>query len=263
MVASAAEEELSVLKCINVKEAVAHEKHLKHLMESAIKKFMKGLAADPDDPPVAEVMPTLIQNFKLAIKTMYDPVKWANRKEIQNCIKEPEAQCIWDCTDDDNDDSQEKPTEATIQEENHPYQDPEEFIELLDEPLSDDQSCVVANLFRSHACKIKWQGQVSMLLGKLLTLLSPKTFMAILNAMVKPLHQVMLPPTVITKLDPSPKPKKVTRNETIVQKITPNLELIKDWADDSTKLYAAATLHYFIKKTILGSSNMKSNVTAF
>ena len=149
-------------------------------------------------------------------------------EKIQNCIKEPEAQCICDCTDDDNDDSQDKPTEATIQEENHPHQDAKAFIELLDKPLSDDQSHMVVNLFRSHACKIEWQGQVSMLLGKLLTLLSPKTFMAILNVMVKPLHQVMLPPTVITKLDPPPKPKKVTRNKTIVQKITPNLELIKD-----------------------------------
>ena len=50
-------DELSVLKCLNPQEAIAHEKHLQALVKMALKWFMKGLNAEPDDEPLPEVMP--------------------------------------------------------------------------------------------------------------------------------------------------------------------------------------------------------------
>ena len=67
------DEELSVLKCLNPQEAVAHKKHLHALVKMALKAwFMKGLNAEPDDEPLPEVMLTLIQKFKRAIKEVSD-----------------------------------------------------------------------------------------------------------------------------------------------------------------------------------------------
>ena len=67
LLAEVTQEELSVLKCTNPKEAVAHKKHLCHITEVALKGIMKGYNTRPDDPPPAEVMPGLIQNFKRAV----------------------------------------------------------------------------------------------------------------------------------------------------------------------------------------------------
>ena len=78
---------------------------------------------------------------------------------------------------------------------------------VWDEPLTDEQALLVINLFRSHTCMLEWQGQVSMLLGKLATSVSPKLFLAILNLTVKLLHQVTLPPEVTMKLTPPEKLK--------------------------------------------------------
>ena len=109
-------------------------------------------------------------------------------------IKDPEGKCLWDLDDDDGD--QEAPAEATVQQEQHAQPEAEEFIQAWDEPLTNEQALLVTNLFRSHTCMLEWQGQVSMLLGKLATSVSPKLFLAILNSTVKPLHQVTLPPEV-------------------------------------------------------------------
>ena len=38
---------------------------------------------------------------------------------------------------------------------------------------------------------------------------------------------------------------------------------MKDLAEDSVMLYLAATLHYVLKKALLGSSNMKDTVKTF
>ena len=45
----------------------------------------------------------------------------------------------------------------------------------LDEMLSDDQVRLIEKLLHSHACMLEWQGQVSMLLGKLVTSVSLRT----------------------------------------------------------------------------------------
>ena len=95
-VASAPEEELHVMKCLNPQEAVAHEKHLQDLVKKALRQFMKGLNADPDDQPLPEVMLTLVKDFKKAIMKVHDLVKQANHEGVMECIKDPEANCIWD-----------------------------------------------------------------------------------------------------------------------------------------------------------------------
>ena len=57
---------------------------------------MKGLNAEPEDKPLPEVMPMLIQNFKRAVKGVCDMVRWAKHMEVREAIEDPEGACIWD-----------------------------------------------------------------------------------------------------------------------------------------------------------------------
>ena len=202
----AAQEELSVLKCTNKEQAIAYEKHLRKLAEKAIHHFQKGLNADPEEPQLKDVMPVLIKDFKDVISEMYDSVHCANGKEVWKSIKDPEAECIWNLGDN-NDDGQAATAQAMVQQGEPVCPDAEEFIQALDEPLSDEQAMMVTDLFQSHACMQEWQGQVSMLLGKLTTSISLKLYLAILNSTIKLLHQVTLPPAVTMKMTPPEKPK--------------------------------------------------------
>ena len=142
-------------------------------------------------------------------------------------------------------------------------QDPKDVMHGLDETLSDDQVRLIEKLLHSHVCMLKWQGQVSMLLGKLVTSVSPKMYLALLNATVKPMHQVMLPEAVKTHLTPPESPKKVKQTVAIADKVTPDLEYMKPWAEDLVTLYLVATLHYVIRKMIVGSINMKQTAKSF
>ena len=186
------QEKLSVLKCPNKEQAIAYKKHLRKLAEKVIWHFQKGLDAGPEDTQLKDVMPALIKDFKEAISGMYKPVCQANHKEVWNSIKDPEAECIWN-PGDDNDGTQGDAFQATVQEEEPVCPNTEEFIQALDEPLSDEQALMIMDLFQSHACMLEWQGQVSMLLGKLATSVSLKLYLVILNSTIKPLHQVTLP----------------------------------------------------------------------
>ena len=110
---------------------------------------MKGLNADPDDQPLPEVMPTLVKDFKKAIMKVHDLVKWANHEGVMECIKDPEANCIWDRSPDEQDEGAEgEPTEASVQQEQ------------LQQPGVDKQAHMVADVYRSHTCMLEWQGQV-------------------------------------------------------------------------------------------------------
>ena len=133
----------------------------------------------------------------------------------------------------------------------------------LDETLSDDQVRLIEKLPHSHACMIEWQGQVLMLLGKLVTSISPKMYLTLLNPTVKPLHQVMLLEAMKAQLTPPENPKKVKQMVAIVDKVTPDPEYIKPWSEDSATLYLAATLHYIIRKLIITSSYMKQTTKVF
>ena len=181
------QEELSILKCTNKEEAIAYEKHLRKLAEKVIWHFQKGLNAGPEDAQLKDVMPALIKDSKDTILGMYEPVHWANQKEVWNSIKDPEAKCIWS-PGDDNNGAQDVTVQATVQEEELVHSDAEEFIQALDKPLTDEQALMITDLFWSHACMLEWQGQVSMLLSKLATSVSPTLYLAILNSTVKSLH---------------------------------------------------------------------------
>ena len=122
-----------------------------------------------------------------------------------NSIKDPEGKCLWD--PEDGDGNQAAPAEVMVQQEQFAQPKAEKFIQAWDEPLTNKQALLVTDLFSSHTCMLEWQGQVSMLLGKLATSVSPKLFLAILNSTVKPLHQVTLPPEITMKLTPPEKPK--------------------------------------------------------
>ena len=102
-----------------------------------------------------------------------------------------------------------------------------------------------------------------MLLGKLTTLVSHKTFLTIANTTVKPLHQVTLPSPVTMKLTLPAPPKHVHHNEWIFQKISPDPAKLKDWAEDSATLYLAVTLSYTLGKALLGSRNMRDMAKTF
>ena len=92
-------EEVLVVKCTNVMEAVAHEKQLHSITEAALKWFQKGLNANPDDKILKEVYPNMICEFKATVKQVYNPVHRANRGEILNCVEDPEAECVWNRDD--------------------------------------------------------------------------------------------------------------------------------------------------------------------
>ena len=91
-------------------------------------------------------MPALINDFKEAISKMYEPVHCTNHKEVWNSIKDPEAKFIWNLRDGD-DGTQNAAAQATVQEEEPVHPDAEELIQALDEPLSDEQALMIADLF--------------------------------------------------------------------------------------------------------------------
>ena len=110
---------------------------------------------------------------------------------------------------------------------------------------------------------LEWQGQVSMLLKKLTTSVSPKLYLVILNVTVKPLHQVTLPPEVTTKLALPMKPKCPSQMEKLVALISPDPEYMKPWAGDSATLYLTVTLYYVVRKAVGAPVNMKQPATLF
>ena len=149
-VATATGEELSILKCTNCQEVVAHKKHL---TETAIRHFQRGLDTRPEDPLLKNVMPQLIQDFKTAIMAVYDPARKANCKEVWKCIEDPEAEYIWNPPNND-DYTQDEPAEASVQQHEQPHIITEEFIQALEEPLTDKQALIITDLFRSHTCML-------------------------------------------------------------------------------------------------------------
>ena len=120
-------------------EAVAHEKQLHSIMKAALKRFQKGLNADPDDKILKEVYPNMIYEFKTTIRQVYNPVHRANRGKILNCVEDPEAECIWN-RDDEDDGDDDEPVGTSIQKEELKHCDMDEFIESLETPQTDAQA---------------------------------------------------------------------------------------------------------------------------
>ena len=84
---------------------------------------------------------------------------------------------------------------------------------------------------------------------KLTTSVPLKLYLAILNATLKPLHQVTLPPEVTMKLAPPEKPKHPSQMEKLTALISPDPEYMKLWAEDFATLYLAATLYYMCQES--------------
>ena len=98
-----------------------------------------------------DVMPIFIKDFKETTAEMYELVCCANQKEVLKSIKDPEGECIWN-PGDNNDNSQEATAQTTFQQEEPFCPEAEEFIQVSDKPLSDEQAVMVTDLLRSHAC---------------------------------------------------------------------------------------------------------------
>ena len=172
--------DVSILKCTNPAEAIAYEKNLRRLAETALNKLQEGSDAEHDNEELDTIMPQLIHDFKGAISDMYQLVRCANHKEVLKSIPDPWAECIWN-PPWEGDVHQEAAPKAQILREQVAQQDPEDVMHGLDETLSDDEVRLIEKLLHSHAWMLEWQGQVSMLLGKLATSVSLKTYLALLN----------------------------------------------------------------------------------
>ena len=122
-----------------------------------------------------------------------------------------------------------------------------------------DKLCM---LLKCHSKMPKRQAMFSKMLLELGRILDPVTFWLILQMVICPLHQINLPDAYLLVPKQQLK-KKATRETKIICRITPNPELMTEWADKSATLYLATTIYYWIKKTIGNISNMKKVVNTF
>ena len=53
---------------------MVHKKKVWNITEAALKRFQKGLNADPNDKILKDVYPDMIHEFKTIIKQVYDAV---------------------------------------------------------------------------------------------------------------------------------------------------------------------------------------------
>ena len=76
------------------------------------------------------------------------------------------------------------------------------------------------------------------------------------------MHQINLPDSHLP-VPTKAKNVKLLREVKIICQIVPNPKLMKDWAEDSTTLYLAGTIYYWLKKVITKTSDMKHVVAQF
>ena len=131
-----------------------------------------------------------------------------------------------------------------------------EMVQNLDVTLDGHQVDKIVMLLQCHSEMLECQAMVSKMLAELGKSVDPVTFRLILQTVIWPIHHISIPDLHM----PAPKKTKkakLMREEKMVCHITPNPNLMKDWADDSATLYLAATLYYWFEKIITKSSNMK------
>ena len=255
---TATEEEIATVRCTNSKETIKYEKDLHAVTEAAIKCLQKDHDTAADDIELKDIMPNLIRHFKTKMKIMFEPTEKSNRKVVLESINDAEARCVWD-TLEDPDESDE---EITIQqEEDTPKFKWVKFIQLINEDLMEDQMKQIVQLFKSHCIMLEHQAQVSHQLAELSQTLSPKMFLLVLQSSVYPMYQLSIPEKFMPKFaSPSDKP---SRDEQIIRKILLDLDKLKQWAENSTTLYLAATVHYYIRKAISRQGSMKDLTKQF
>ena len=190
---------------------------------------------------------------------MYEPMRKANRKKVWKSIEDPEAECIWNPQDDD--DAQDEPIQATVQEEEPIHLVAEEFMEALDKPLTDDQAAMITNLFRSHACVLEWPAQHVTWQTHNVSLLE-----AVFGSIE--LYSQATPPghtSVISHhtADSTWETKEGNENWSTGPEDCPESWIHKALGCDSATLYLVATIHYILKKMIIRSSNMKATAALF
>ena len=114
---SLTDKELSLVKCMNQKEAIKYEIKIKKLITDAVKRFQCRQDPKEGDLALNMVYLTMVHEVKMLVKTVYSNITKANRKEIIKMVTNTDRQCIWDPDimeeDEDNDDSD----DAQIQEE--------------------------------------------------------------------------------------------------------------------------------------------------
>ena len=157
--------------------------------------------------------------------------------------------------DNNNDD---EVIEVQVQEEQGVPAPPDwvEMVQNLDVTLDAHQVDKIVMLLQCHSKMLEHQAMVSKMLAELGKSVDPVTFRLILQMVIWPIHHINIPDSHM----PAPKKTKkakLTREEKMAHHITPNPDLMKDWADDSVTLYLAATLYYLFEKIITKSSNMK------
>ena len=109
---------------------------------------------------------------------------------------------------------------------------------------------------------LEYQAHTLMILSKLTTELAPQTYLTILKASVKAMHQTTLPEEVQIKLKAPPKLPKLSKNKNIILKISPDSKHMEDWGEDSV-MYLAVTYVYYIQKAICSTSNMGTMAKKF
>ena len=256
---AATEEEVATMRCTNSKEAIAYEKDLCVTTEAAIKCLWKGDAASKDEVELKDVMLNLIKHFKSKMKIIFEPAEKANRRAVLESISDTEAHCIWDTLEDlDQSDD-----EMTIQEEadTPKFINWVDFLQLIDEDLTEDQMKCIVQLFKSHCMMLEHQAQVSHQLAELGQMLSLKMFLLVLQNLVWPMFQLTIPEKFMPKF-PSPM-KKPSRDEQIIRKVLPDSKQLTQWAENSATLYLVATIHYYVRKAISRQGNMKDLTKQF
>ena len=124
-----------------------------------------------------------------------------------------------------------------------------DIIHSLDITLDEHQTDKLCMLLKCHTEMLERQAMCSKMLAKLGKLLDPVMFCLILQTVIWPLHQINLPDLYLLVLKQQPK-KKAMREMNIICCITPNPNLMKEWANESATLYLTATIYYWLENTI-------------
>ena len=165
-----------------------------------------------------DVMPYLIRHFNAKMKTLFEPAEKANRMAVLESISNAEAHCILDTLEEPDDSDEEI---SIQQEEDAPkFMNWVEFLQLVDDDLTKDQTKWIVQLFKSHCIMLEHQAQVSHQLAELSQTLSPKMFLLALQSSVWPMYQLSIPEKFMLKFT-SPK-KRPSRDKEIIRNISPD-----------------------------------------
>ena len=108
---------------------------------------------------------------------------------------------------------------------------------------------------------LEHQAQVSHQLVELSQTLVQKIFLLILQSSVQPMYQLSIPEKFMPKfISPQKKP---SRDEKIIRNISPDSGQLTQWTENSTTLYLAATIHYYVRWAITKQGNMKDLAKEF